>query len=265
MDITTIIGLVLGVLAMVIGFTLEGGHLDSLVQETAAIIVLGGTAGAVIAGTPTRVLKKIPYILKIAFAERRFKPGEAIENMVELSNQSRREGLLSLETELEKQEDDPYMYEGLQMVIDGVEPELVRDILDREIELYENNHMETAKVFQAAGGYSPTMGIIGTVMGLVHVLGNLSDPESLGPAIAMAFIATLYGVASANIIYLPIFSKIKARIAQEVMVKEMQAEGILSIQHGENPSVLRKKLVAFLEKGMRGKMEKENLKESEAL
>lgn len=264
MDISTVIGLVFGILALVIGFLLEGGHLDSLIQETAAVIVFGGTFGAVVAGTPMRVIKKVPRILKMAFVETRFKPHETIEQLVALSNQSRREGLLSLEAELEKHQDDSFVYEGMQMVIDGVEAELIRDILDREIELYEDNHMETGKMFEKAGGFAPTMGIIGTVMGLVHVLGNLSNPDTLGPAIAVAFIATLYGVASANVIYLPIFYKIKARVSQEVMIKELQAEGILSIQHGENPSVLKKKLAAFLESDAKVKMEKQSLEESEA-
>lgn len=265
MDFTTLIGLILGILALLGGYLFEGGEAGALLQGTAALIVFGGTAGAVIAGTPMRVLKKIPYILKIAFKERRDTPHETIDNLVELSNLSRREGLLALETEAEKFENDPFLYEGLQLTIDGVEADLIRDILDREIELYENKHLEIGKVFESAGGFAPTMGIIGTVMGLVHVLGNLSEPDSLGPSIAVAFIATLYGVASANVIYLPLYNKIRARIDREVLIMEIQAEGLLSIQHGENPNLLRKKLVAFVDKKKEAKAEGGSMEESEAL
>lgn len=264
MDLSTLIGLLLGLFGLLGGYLFEGGKADALLQGTAALIVFGGTFGAVIAGTPIRVLKKIPYILKIAFMERKYKPHDMIDSLVELSNLSRREGLLALEAETEKFENDPFLYEGLQMTIDGIEGDLIRDILDREIELYEDQHLELARVFETAGGFAPTMGIIGTVMGLVHVLSNLSNPKSLGPLIAVAFIATLYGVASANILYLPLYNKIKARVAQEVVIKELQVEALLSIQHGENPNILRKKLVAFVEKKKEGKTE-ERMEESEAL
>lgn len=265
MDLTTIVGLILGIAALLSGFLMEGGGLGSLLQGTAALIVFGGTFGAVIAGTPMRVLKKIPYILKVAFKEKRYDPHETIENLVGLSNLSRREGLLALETESTNFLDDSFLYEGLQMTIDGVEADLIRDILDREIQLYEDKHLEMAKVFETAGGFAPTMGIIGTVMGLVHVLGSLANPDTLGASIAVAFIATLYGVASANVLYLPLYNKIRSRIDQEALVKEMQLEGLLSIQHGENPNVLRKKLVAFVEKKKEDKPEENAVEESGAL
>ncbi|HET7580995.1 MAG TPA: flagellar motor protein [Bacillales bacterium] len=266
MDISTLIGLLLGIFGLLGGFLFEGGEAGALVQGTAALIVFGGTFGAVIAGTPMRVLKKVPYILKMAFLEKKSSNHETIEDLVELSNLSRREGLLALEEETERFEDDPFLYEGLQMTIDGIEGELVRDILDREIELYEDQHMEMAKIFESAGGYAPTMGIIGTVMGLVHVLGRLSDPSSLGGLIATAFIATLYGVASANILYLPLFNKIRARVSQQILIKELQAEALLSIQHGENPNILRKKLVAFVDKEKKvTERGQERVEESEAL
>lgn len=264
MDLTTIIGLILGVGALIAGFLMEGGDLSALLQGTAALIVFGGTAGAVIVSTPMRVLKKVPYILKVAFQEKPYTPHETIEDLVELSQLSRREGLLALEAESEKFADDPFMYEGLQLTVDGVEADLIRDILDREIQLYEDKHLEIGKVFEAAGGFSPTMGIIGTVMGLVHVLGSLANPDTLGPLIAVAFIATLYGVASANVIYLPLYHKIRSRVEQEALIKELQAEGLLSIQHGENPNVLRKKLQAFVEK-QKEKTPKPRMEESEAL
>ncbi|HET7657117.1 MAG TPA: flagellar motor protein [Bacillales bacterium] len=271
MDLSTLIGLLLGIFGLLGGFLFEGGSAGALIQGTAALIVFGGTFGAVIAGTPLKKLKRIPYILKLAFVEKKYSPHEMIDQLVELSTLSRREGLLALEAETEKFENDSFLFEGLQMTIDGMDGELIRDILDREIELFERQHLEVAKAFEAAGGYAPTMGIIGTVMGLVHVLGNLDDPKSLGPLIATAFIATLYGVASANVIYLPLFNKIKARIEQEIVIKELQAEALLSIQHGENPNILRKKLVAFVDKEVpaKGKNnendEEEQVEESEAM
>lgn len=248
MDITTIIGLLIGIGALISGFLMEGGHVDALLQGTAAVIVFGGTFGAVIVATPMRVLKQTPYILKMAFQSKSFHPQQVIDDLEALSNLSRREGLLALDTEAEKFSQDPLMYEGLLLIVDGVEAHLVRDILEREIELYEDKHLQIGKVFETAGGFAPTMGIIGTVMGLVHVLGSLSDPESLGPLIAVAFIATLYGVGSANVIYLPLYNKIRAKIEQETLKKELQVEGLQSIHHGENPRILQKKLQAFVEK-----------------
>jgi len=143
--------------------------------------------------------------------------------------------------------DNAFLKEGIQMIVDGTEAEMIEDILNRKIERYEEEILSIGRMFEAAGGFAPTMGIIGTVMGLVHVLGSLDDPSKLGPSIAVAFVATLYGVSSANIIYLPIFNKIKARLQQEILLMELQAEGLMSIQYGENPTVLKSKLSAFLD------------------
>lgn len=247
MDFATVIGLLVGILSLIIGFMLEGGTLGSLIQVTAVIIVFGGTFGAVIVSSPGRLLKKVPFILKYAFFQKPYKPDKTIHQLVELANLSRREGLLALETQRELFEDDEFLADGIQMIVDGVDSEMIQDILNRDIELYEENVMSSGRLFEAAGGFAPTMGIIGTVMGLVHVLGSLDDPGTLGPAIAVAFIATLYGVGSANVIYLPIFNKIKSRLAQDVLIREIQAEGIMSIQFGENTTILRKKLMAFLD------------------
>ena len=246
MDITTLIGIIIGVVSLVLGFVLEGGELGSLIQVTAAIIVFGGTIGAVVVGTPFKIIKKVPFILKYAFSEKKVSAKDTIDQLIELSNISRREGLLALEGVLQES-DNEFLKEGIQMIIDGAEAEMIQDIISRKIEKYEDNVLSIAKIFEAAGGFAPTMGIIGTVMGLVHILGQLDDPESLGPSIAVAFIATLYGVASANVIYLPIFNKIKARLNQELMMMELQAEGLLSIQYGENSTILKSKLTAFLD------------------
>lgn len=256
MDFSTLIGLVLGVASLMLGFVLEGGSVKALVEPTAAIIVFGGTFGATILSFPFKTLGRIPEILKYAFLEKKVKPEETIELLVELSNISRREGLLALEAQIQAQSQNPFLKEGIQMIVDGVEAEMIEDILTRQMERYEENIVTVAKVFDTAAGFGPTMGIIGTVMGLVHVLGGLSDPASLGPAIAVAFIATLYGVSSANLIYLPLANKVKARVAQEILIMELQTEGLMSVQYGENSNVLRSKLTAFLDTKSRDRLKK---------
>lgn len=255
MDVATVIGLIVGVMSLLAGFLFEGGTLGALFKVTALLIVLGGTMGAVIISFPGRTLKKLPFIIKYAFVKPKINPGETIEQLIGLANISRREGLLALEGEQEKFKDDKFMSNGVQMVVDGVDSDVIDDILNRDIELYEQQILSIGRMFEAAGGFSPTMGIIGTVMGLVHVLGNLTNPGNLGPSIAVAFIATLYGVAGANVVYLPIFNKIKANLAEDVLIRQIKAEGILSIQFGENTLILRKKLFAFLSPEERASVE----------
>lgn len=265
MDLATLIGLFIGFLSLIIGFLMEGGTLGALFKITAFLIVVGGTAGAVIISFPGSALKKLFFILKYAFIKPKNDSAETIERLVELANVSRREGLLALETEQERFQDDEFMSNGMQMVVDGVDSDVIDDILNRDIELYEQNILSLSKIMEFAGGFSPTMGIIGTVMGLVHVLGNLSSPNTLGPSIAVAFIATLYGVSLANLVYLPIANKIKANLANDVLNRQIKAEGILSIQYGENTMILRKKLFAFLSVEERVKAEQrlDNGSESE--
>lgn len=246
MDVATVIGLLVGLLSLIIGFLMEGGELIALLKITAFLIVFGGTFGAVIVSFPGKILAKAPFILKYAFIKPKERPGDTIIKLIDLANISRREGLLALEGEQSNFENDSFMSNGIQMVVDGVDSDVIDDILNRDIELYEQKILSIARMFESAGGYAPTMGIIGTVMGLVHVLGSLEDAAALGPAIAVAFIATLYGVGSANVIYLPIFTKIKNNLASEIMIRQLKTEGILSIQYGESTMILKKKLYAFL-------------------
>ncbi|RKN78903.1 flagellar motor protein [Paenibacillus ginsengarvi] len=245
MDITTLLGIVLGLAALVGGFLLDDGHISGLIVYTAAIIVFGGTFGAVLVSFPKSQLRQIPKALRLAFSEPKTDSLATIEEMVEMAFIARREGVLALEDRAQ-QHPDPFLQSGLQMVVDGTDQDLLRKILEVEIEAKEKLYAGYAKIFESAGGYAPTMGIIGTVMGLIHVLSNLSDPESLAGAIAVAFTATLYGVASANVIYLPIASKIKARGEEHVAEMDMMLEGILSLQAGENPQLIEKKLKSFL-------------------
>lgn len=245
MDITTVVGLILGIVSLILGFTMEGGQVGALLQITAAIIVFGGTFGAVAVGMPLEQLKQVPKILKIAFVQKKQNPLAVIEDMVQLAMVARREGILALEEKIETYEDE-FLKNGIRYVVDGIEPDLVRSILETELSFIESRHAKGAAIFEQAAGYAPTMGIIGTVMGLVQVLGSLSNVGELGPKIAVAFIATLYGVSSANVIYFPIANKLKARSREEVMIRELMIEGILSIQAGENPTILGQKLKAFL-------------------
>jgi chemotaxis protein MotA len=190
-------------------------------------------------------LRTVPYFLKVVFADLKIDYLTSLNSLVETADKARREGLLSLESQL-TEIDNPFLVRGLQLVIDGTDPELTRNMLEMEIEAYETKERVGYDIFMSAGGFAPTMGIIGTVMGLVHVLSNVSDPDKLGGAIAVAFLATLYGVASANVLWIPFATKIKGKSAKEVLLMELILEGILSIQAGENPRVIREKLMTFL-------------------
>lgn len=250
MDLSTIIGLILGFGMLIGGFMLEGGHFTSLLEPTAAMIVFGGTAGATMVSFSMDDIKQVGALFKITFREKKFAVDELITALCGFAEKARREGLLSLERETANIDDD-FLRQGIQLVVDGTDPALVRDILETQIDFTDQRHRIGADIFEAAGGYSPTMGIIGTVMGLVHVLSNLADPEKLGPSIAVAFIATLYGVAFANVAWLPIGHKLKLKSKQERFMREIALEGILSIQAGDNPSIVREKLRAFLSEKVR--------------
>jgi chemotaxis protein MotA len=255
MDKTTVLGLLLGIGALLLGFVAEDGHLAALLSPTAALIVFGGTFGAVVISTPGEQLRQIPKVLKIAFRPQKLDANRTIDELVELATIARRDGLLALEDRVEAHEDE-FLRGGLRLVVDGVDSDLVRSILETELSFLEDRHEKGVQVFEAAGGFAPTMGIIGTVMGLVHVLGGLTNVDTLGPQIATAFIATLYGVASANVLYLPIAAKLKRRSRDEVLIRELMIEGILSIQAGENPNILRHKLRAFLAPDRRSRQTK---------
>ncbi|NMO96682.1 flagellar motor protein [Paenibacillus lemnae] len=251
MDPTTIIGILAGLAALVGGFIWEGGHLGGLLQGTAALIVFGGTFAAVMISFPASRLRTIPSALKTAFGRRSRSSEDLIEDIVDMAVMARREGVLALE-KASAEHPDPFLREGMGMVVDGTDEDTVRQILELEMDAVEQKHEAYAKIFESAGGYAPTMGIIGTVMGLIHVLGSLQDPTQLGPSIAVAFTATLYGVASANIIFLPIASKIKARGEEEIQNMELLFEGILAVQNGQHPLLVRKKLKSYTSEGSLG-------------
>lgn len=245
MDILTIIGLILGLGAVIGGQVLEGGSLHAIMQFTAAMIVIGGTLGAVLVNYPMHTVLLSIKNLKLAFFNPKTDPKGIISQLTELSSVARKEGLLALEGMIKKV-DDPFFKKGLQLVVDGTEPKLTREILEIEINVSEEYNINSAKVFESAGGYAPTIGIIGAVLGLIHVMENLSDPTKLGAGIAVAFVATVYGVATANLIWLPLAGKMKFKIKEESMMKEMIVEGLISLSEGENPRRVEEKLNGFL-------------------
>ncbi|MGQ3480950.1 flagellar motor protein [Paenibacillus sp. TY11] len=245
MDITIVLGIIAGIIALIGGFLWEGGEFTGLLQGTSALIVFGGTFAAVVISYPASKLKTIPIALRMAFSREDNPTEQYIEDLVSMATTSRRSGVLALER-ISSEHPNAFLREGLQLVIDGTEQAQIKQILELELDAIEHKHEGYAKIFESAGGYAPTMGIIGTVMGLIHVLGSLTEPTALGPSIAVAFIATLYGVASANLIFLPIASKIRACSESEIIIMDLLLQGILAIQNGENPKLVRKKLEFFI-------------------
>ncbi|MDP9729204.1 flagellar motor protein [Alicyclobacillus tolerans] len=245
MDIATLAGIIIAVVGLVGGFMLDGGSFTALLQPNAALIVFGGTLGATLTSSSLKTFLRIGKYLKIAFLSKKIDYLDVIEQLVNLATIARREGILALEDRVESFPDQ-FLRDGIRLVVDGVDPELVKNMMETELSYVEQRHEIGAKMFEAAGGFAPTMGIIGTVMGLIHVLGSLQDVSKLGPQIATAFTATLYGVASANVFWLPIANKLKHRNEDEILLREIMMEGVLSIQAGENPTILGQKLKAFL-------------------
>ncbi|MCL6547790.1 MAG: flagellar motor protein [Alicyclobacillus sp.] len=250
MDFATIGGVVLAFGSLIVGFIMDGGSISALFKLNALILILGGTLGATLASATVRDFLSFGKYIRKALFHRAADPLDVIARLVDLATVARREGILALEERIE-QFDDEFLKNGVQLVVDGVDPELVKAMLETELGYIEERHHAAARLFEVAGGYAPTMGIIGTVMGLVHVLGNLQNVDELGPQIATAFTATLYGVVTANVIWIPIANKLKRRNAEEMLLREIMIEGVLSIQAGENPKILDRKLKAFLAPGMR--------------
>ena len=245
MDILSLIGLVLAFGAILGGMVLDGGHISSIMNATAALIVIGGTVGATMLQTPLPVFIHAFKIAKWVFMPPKLAPREAIEKIVNWSNIARKEGLLGLEA-LTEAEPDLYARKGLQLLVDGSEPEVIRGILEVELEAKEHHDGQGAKVFEAMGGYSPTIGIIGAVMGLIHVMGNLADPAALGSGIAVAFVATIYGLALANLFFLPFAAKLKSLIHNQTQFRTMIMEGLISIAQGDNPRNIETKLQGYM-------------------
>lgn len=250
MDISTILGVIIGFGMIITGFLLEKGILSSLFLISPAVIVFGGTIGAVMLSFTMKDISRVPKIFLSICKLPKNNINALIDYLVMLSETSKREGLLSLEKVLEadqlKNKVDPFLKRGTLMVIDGTDLQGIQDLLETEIYLYEQKTKIDISIFEAAGGYSPTMGIIGTVLGLIQVLSNMSTPEELAKSIAVAFIATLYGVAFANLLYLPIGNKLKVKLKYYKLEKGMIIDGICSIRNGENPKLVRERLSTYM-------------------
>lgn len=246
MDVLSLIGLILAFVAIIGGNFLEGGHLSALINGPAALIVLGGTLGASLLQSPMSAFKRAMQIVVWILFPPRIDLAGGIDRVIAWSLTARKEGLLGLESVADT-EPDNYARKGLQLLVDGAEPEAIRSILEVDFITQETRDMHAAKVFESMGGYAPTIGIIGAVMGLIHVMGNLADPSQLGGGIAVAFVATIYGVATANLILLPIANKLKGIAQRQARYREMLLEGLLSIAEGENPRSIELKLQGFME------------------
>ncbi|MBL8471860.1 MAG: flagellar motor protein [Rhodocyclaceae bacterium] len=245
MDKVSIAGLLLGLGAIIFGQLFEGGHLGSLFQPTAFLIVVGGTMGATMLQSPLPVFVGGAKMVIWAFAKPPSNPRALIEQIVAWSWLARKEGLLALESQT-AEVSDPFISKGLHLLVDGADPERLREVMHVEIGSYEIQLKQSAKIWEAAGGYAPTIGILGAVMGLIHVMENLSDPGKLGAGIATAFVATIYGVGCANLIFLPISKKLLAHVQALVSEREMLVDGLTGIANGDNPRIIESRLQGYV-------------------
>ena len=245
MDLGILIGLVVAAAAIIGGNIMEGGDIAALVGIPAFIIVIGGTIGAVLVQFPLKVVKDALGTGFKLFKPAKLEPAKLVEEIVALAQTARSGGILGLEKSIETVS-HPLLSKGILMAVDGCDSTVIRDTLETVIAQHEEHAENAAKVFEAAGGYSPTVGIIGAVLGLIHVMSNLSDIDKVGAGIAAAFVATIYGVAAANIAFLPTAGRIKVRHQQEGRVMELIVSGVLSIQEGLNPKLVRERLGAYV-------------------
>lgn len=252
-DRGSVFGIILGVAAIVSANFIEGGTAESLFQLTAALIVFGGTFGATLLSFPLKDIIQAGASLREVFFVKEVDTDAIITDIITCSYIARRNGMLALEAELERIT-DPFLSKSLKLAIDGMNPKLLRETMEQENITYEENKKRIARVFETAGGFAPTIGIIGAVMGLIKVMENLSDPAKLGAGIAVAFVATIYGVGSANLIFLPISKRLLNRLHKELFIREMILEGVILIQSGINPHYIDEKLRAFLEEGRKSEL-----------
>ncbi len=244
MDLATIIGMCIGFGAVFGGAVIEGLHIKALIQPTAALIVLGGTFGAAFISFPLPAVIQAFKDVKVAFLPPKVDPEAVVKDIINYATKARRNGLISLEQEAQSVK-DPFIKKGISLVVDGIDPQKLRETLEAEIMSYEDYTKHSVEFYESAGGYAPTIGIIGAVLGLIHVMSNLSDTSKLGAGIAVAFVATIYGLMTANMVCLPIGSKIKIRMKEEIVRRVMIVEGLIAIQNGENPHFIEQKLKAY--------------------
>lgn len=246
LDVSALGGVIFGVLALISGFVLEGGRAGALLQGTAAIIVFGGTIGATSISYSISELKQVPRLMKMAVTRSTFDPMQLIDQLARYTDIARKQQPLALEPEIPLA-GDQFLEKGLQLIVDNADPVFMRQMLEADIYARLSQQKMGASIFDQAGGYAPTMGIVGTIMGLVHVLGELTgNPNDLAASIGLAFIATLYGVASANLLWLPMASNLKNKAKHDLLMRQIALEGLLAIQQGMASSLLRDKLMSFI-------------------
>jgi chemotaxis protein MotA len=246
LDWSTLLGAPLAIALVVAGQAIEGGRLGSILQLTAAMIVFGGTLGAVLVSFPASEVKRAFRSLKLVLTDRPEPIEGTIQEIVRLATRARRQGIVSLENDVEHS--DPFLRKFLSHAIDGAKPQVLRDMMELEIVNREEHDETPARVFEAAGGYLPTLGILGAVLGLIQTMQHLSEPEHIGGGIAVAFVATVYGVGAANLFFLPVATKLKIKARRASKHRELMMEGILAIQDGLNPKLIDEKLRAFVDR-----------------
>ena len=252
MDKSSFMGVIVGLGGIMLGLLLEGGKLSQVIQPTAAIIVFGGTLGAVLLQYPMPVVASAFRRLVQVFLERKLDPQQTVQQLVIFANMARRYGMISLDADLPSLS-DPFLKRALMLAVDGTEPQELRKTMQLEIDNQAEYEDNIPKVFESAGGFAPTIGIIGAVLGLIQVMQHLDNINEVGKGIAVAFVATVYGVGSANLFFLPSSGKLRLRIREEQIIREMTLEGVVSILEGMNPRMLESKLIGFLPESPKAK------------
>lgn len=260
MDISTILGFVVGVVCIIVSIIIGGGRLPGFIDGPSVFIVIGGTIAALLVAYPLPKLLAGLKTIKYAFSKQEIDPTEVIKKINDLALSARKEGLLALE-EIAQNMEDPFLQKGILLIVDGTDAELLRSILETEIAFVENRHKDNQKVWETMADLGPAWGMIGTLIGLIIMLDQLSDPSTLGPKMAVALITTFYGSLIANFIATPIANKLKLNSSDEILHKQVMVEGLLSIQAGENPRVIEEKLKAFLAPGTRQVLDSQNNEE----
>lgn len=259
MDLTTVIGLIVGFVAIGVGMVLKGVSLVALANPAAFLIIIAGTIASVTIAFPLSEIKKVPKLFGVIFKEQKLvNQAELIRMFSDWAQLARKEGLLALEAKT-SEVDDPFLRNGLSLAVDGQSADYIRDVLSEEIDAMEERHLSGAAIFSQAGTYAPTLGVLGAVLGLIAALSNMNDTEVLGHAISAAFVATLLGIFTGYVLWHPFANKLKRKSKQEVKLKQMMIEGILSILEGEAPRVIEQKLASYLPAGERKKILEESV------
>ncbi len=249
MDLATILGIVTG-LGLIFMAIFQGAGLSTYIDIPSVLITVGGTFAATLINYPLGDMIGLMGVIKKSFLHKEISPAEVIDSIVQLAERARREGILALESSIESLEDE-FLQTGIRLAVDGIEADIIRDVLETELSYLEGRHKHGQSILEALGAYAPAFGMIGTLIGLVAMLKNMDDPSAIGPGMAVALLTTFYGAFMANLIFLPLAGKLKVRSQQELLIKELIIEGVMSIQSGDNPRIIEQKLQAFLSPKLR--------------